>query len=80
MSSDDVSAHDMYMYMIVYCVYTIHTLSFPLLPSPPLLSSSQNGRSIPLAIAAHEGHLDTVKRLVEEGSNINHQNKVPHVM
>ena len=57
----------------VYCVYqNTHTL----LPSPPLLSSSQEQRSIPLHNAADEGHLDTVKRLVEGGSNIDHQNKV----
>ena len=57
----------------VYCVYqNTHTL----LPSAPLLSSSQEQRSIPLGIAAQEGHLDTVKRLVEGGSNIDHQDKV----
>ena len=57
----------------VYCVYqNTHTL----LPSPPLLSSSQNTRYIPLHVAALNGHLDTVKRLVEGGSNINYQNKV----
>ena len=57
----------------VYCVYqNTHTL----LPSPPLLSSSQEKRSIPLGVAAQQGHLDTVKRLVEGGSNIDHQNKV----
>ena len=57
----------------MYCVYqNTHTL----LPSPPLLSSSQEKRSIPLNIAALKGHLDTVKRLVEGRSNIDHQNKV----
>ena len=78
-------SHFSYMYMTladvnstcshipVYCVYqSTHTL----LPSPPLLSSSQEQRSIPLGIAAQKGHLDTVKRLVEGGSNIDHQNKV----
>ena len=56
----------------VYCVYqNTHTL----LPSPPLLSS-QECRSIHLHIAAQNGHVDTVKRLVEGGSNINYQNKV----
>ena len=57
----------------VYCVYqNTHTL----LPSPPLLSSSQDTRSIPLSNAAYNGHLDTVKRLVEGGSNIDHQDMV----
>ena len=42
----------------------------------PSLSSSQEERAIPLAIAAQNGHLDTVKRLVEGGSNVNYQNKV----
>ena len=41
----------------VYCVYqNTHTLL-------PLVSSSQSTRSIPLGVAAQEGHLDTVKRL-----------------
>ena len=69
----------------VYCVYqNTHTL----LPSPPLLfsssllffspllSSSQDKHSDPLGIAAQKGHLDTVKRLVEGGANVNYQNKV----
>ena len=41
-----------------------------------LLSFSQQGGDLPLGNAAFHGHLDTVKRLVEAGSNINHQNKV----
>ena len=54
----------------MYCVYqNTHTLL-------PLLSSSQSTHSIPLGIAAQNGHLDTVKRLVEGGSNVNYQNKV----
>ena len=57
----------------VYCVYqNTHTL----LPSPPLLSSSQDQHCDPLGIAAQEGHLDTVKRLVEGGANVNYQDKV----
>ena len=71
-------AHDQLMictcsHIPVYCVYQ-NTHNF--LPSPPLLSSSQEHRSIPLHNAALNGHLDTVKRLVEGGSNIDHQNKV----
>ena len=42
----------------------------------PRLSFSQDTLSIPLGIAAEKGHLDTVKRLVEGGANINHKNKV----
>ena len=36
----------------------------------------QNG-SVPLEIAAANGHFQTVQRLLEESSNINQQNKVP---
>ena len=42
----------------------------------PSLSSSQEQRSIPLGITAQNGHLDTVKRLVVGGCNVNYQNKV----
>ena len=32
--------------------------------------------SVPLVIAAAKGHTKTVRRLLEAGANINHQNKV----
>ena len=39
------------------------------------LLSHQFG-SVPLGIAAQEGHTETVQRLLWAGANINHQNKV----
>ena len=35
--------------------------------------------SVPLGIAAHEGHTQTVQRLLEAKASVNHQNKVVYV-
>ena len=44
-------------------------------PSSSLLSHTQYG-SVPLGIAAENGHTETVQRLLELGANIDQQNKV----
>ena len=32
--------------------------------------------SVPLVVAAESGHTETVRRLLEAGANVNHQDKV----
>ena len=38
--------------------------------------SLQEPYSVPLEVAAGEGHADTVRRLLEAGATVNYQNKV----
>ena len=40
------------------------------------LSYFQKMGSVPLGIAAENGHTETVKRLIEAGAIVNYQNKV----
>ena len=33
-------------------------------------------RTAPLMVAAEQGHLETIEKLLNEGANVNHQNNV----
>ena len=54
-------------------VSCLHTLPLPLLSMHPPL---QGTHSTPLIKAAEKGHVQTVKKLLNGGANVNYQNKV----
>ena len=53
-------------------VSCLHTLPLPLLSMHPPMQ----GGSVPLVVAAQNGHIQIVERLLGRGVNINYQNKV----
>ena len=58
------SITNIHVYLRVVLHYSLHT-------------SSQNDlRSVPLEVAAEEGHTETVKRLLEGGALVNYQSSV----
>lgn len=56
--------YGMYMHTVIFFPH-LHTFNFQ---TGPL--------SVPLGVAAEEGHTQTLDRLLKGGSNINHQDKV----
>lgn len=48
----------------------------PSSPYPLYVSPQTSPHSVPLGVAAQEGHKKTVDRLLKGGANINHQDKV----